>query len=236
MRTINVGSGALTVSELSLGCMRIHTMAPSAIDMLLAASVDVGITFFDHADIYGAGRSEEVFAASVARLGLARDRMHLQGKCGIRQKEGMFDFSRDHILASVDGILTRLHTDYLDVLLLRRPDALVEPDEVAEAFCTLETAGKVRHFGVSNHNPMQIALLQRTVPQRLRFNQLQLSIAFTPLIDAGIHVNNKDEFAVMRDGSALDYCRLEGITVQAGHRFSMACSKVCSSIARCIPR
>ncbi len=222
MRTIAVETGTtepLTISELSLGCMRINKLAPVDMDALLRACLDVGITFFDHADIYGKGRSEEVFAASVVRLRLARESMHLQSKCGIRQAEGMFDFSRDHILASVDGILARLRTDYLDVLLLHRPDALVEPEEVAEAFARLKDAGKVRHFGVSNQNPAQIALLQRALPQRLMFNQLQLSIAFTPLIDAGIHVNNKDEFAVMRDGGALDYCRLKNITVQAWSPF-----------------
>ena len=217
MRMISVGSGALTITELSLGCMRIHRLTPSAIDALVKASLDVGITFFDHADIYGAGRSEEVFAASVARLGVSRQSIHLQSKCGIRQ--GMFDFSREHILDSVDGILARLNTDYLDVLLLHRPDALVEPDEVSEAFGRLHASGKVRHFGVSNQNPSQIELLQRAIPQRLLFNQLQLSVAFTPLIDAGIHVNNKDDFAVVRDGGALDYCRLNDITVQAWSPF-----------------
>ena len=199
--------------------MRINKLAPPDMDTLLSACLDVGITFFDHADIYGKGRSEEVFAASAERLGIARESMLIQSKCGIRPAEGMFDFSRDHILASVDGILARLRTDYLDVLLLHRPDALVEPDEVAEAFGRLKDAGKVRHFGVSNQNPMQIELLQRAVSQRLLFNQLQLSIAFTPLIDAGIHVNNKDDFAVMRDGGALDYCRLKNITVQAWSPF-----------------
>ncbi|MEO5816772.1 MAG: aldo/keto reductase, partial [Gemmatimonadaceae bacterium] len=222
MRTISVDTGAtaaLTVSELALGCMRIHRLPPANMDALLRASLEVGINFFDHADIYGKGRSEEVFAASVARLGLARESMLLQSKCGIRPAEGMFDFSKEHILASVDGILARLQTDYLDVLLLHRPDALVEPDEVAEAFAKLKEAGKVRHFGVSNQNPRQIELLQRSVSQRLIFNQLQLSIAFTPMIDAGIHVNNKDEFAVVRDGGVLDFCRLQGITVQAWSPF-----------------
>ena len=222
MRLISVETGtteSLTISELSLGCMRISKLAPADMDALLRACLDVGITFFDHADIYGKGRSEEVFAQSVARLGLARESILLQSKCGIRQAEGMFDFSREHILSSVDGILKRLRTDYLDVLLLHRPDALVEPDEVADAFGQLRDQGKVRHFGVSNQNPTQIALLQRALPQRLVFNQLQLSIAFTPLIDAGIHVNNKDEFAVMRDGGALDYCRLRNVTVQAWSPF-----------------
>jgi predicted oxidoreductase len=155
----------------------------------------------------------------VKRLRLPRHSLVLQSKCGIRPDLGMFDFSKEHILASVDGILQRLGTDYLDVLLLHRPDALVEPEEVAEAFGRLQASGKVRNFGVSNQNPTQIELLQRALPQRLLFNQLQLSIAFTPLIDAGIHVNNKDDFALVRDGGALDYCRLKGLTVQAWSPF-----------------
>lgn len=199
--------------------MRIDKLETKAVDLLITAALDEGINFFDHADIYAGGKSEEVFAASIKRLGLKRDQMILQSKCGIRPDLGMFDFSKEHILASVDGILKRLNTDFLDVLLLHRPDALVEPEEVAEAFDQLQTAGKVLNFGVSNQNPMQIELLQRSLPQKILFNQLQLSIAFTPMIDAGIHVNNKDEFAVVRDGSILDYCRLKDITVQAWSPF-----------------
>ena len=219
MRTINVGQGALSVSEISLGCMRIDKLEPAAIDSLIKASLDVGINFFDHADIYGGGKSEEVFAASVKRLGLKRESMLLQSKCGIRPDMGMFDFSKEHILASVDGILSRLKTDYLDVLLLHRPDALVEPAEVAEAFGKLLASGKVRHFGVSNQNPTLIEFIQNALPMKLLFNQLQLSIKFTPLLDANMHMNNKDEFGVMRDGGALDYCQLKGITVQAWSPF-----------------
>ena len=219
MRTINVGPGALTVSEIALGCMRISGMENKAVYELITSAIDEDVNFFDHADIYSAGKSEEVFAASVKRLGLKRDQMVLQSKCGIRPAQGMFDFSKEHILNSVDCILKRLNTDVLDVLLLHRPDALVEPEEVAEAFDLLQSSGKVLHFGISNQNPMQIELLQRFVPQKLLFNQLQLSIAFTPMIDAGIHVNNKDEFSLVRDGSILDFCRLKDITVQAWSPF-----------------
>ncbi len=218
MRTINVGN-KLNVSELSLGCMRIDKLEPKAIDNLLKASLEVGINFFDHADIYGKGQSEVVFAGSVKRLGLARDSMLLQSKCGIRPDLGMFDFSKEHILTSVDAILKRLDTDYLDVLLLHRPDALMEPNEVAAAFEKLHKAGKVRHFGVSNQNPTLLEFLQNGLPMKLLINQLQLSIAYTPLLDANMHMNNKDEFAVMRDGGALDYCQLKGITVQAWSPF-----------------
>ena len=207
----------LAVSEISLGCMRIHTLEPAALDKLLGSALDAGITFFDHADVYGAGESETVFAAAVKRLGWRREQMVLQSKCGIRK--GQFDFSQEHILAAVDGSLKRLGTDYLDVLLLHRPDALVEPAEVAAAFGSLQSSGKVRAFGVSNQNPNQIELLQRAVTQKLLFNQLQLSVAFTPMIDAGIHVNMGDAAAVVRDGGTLDYCRLKDITVQAWSPF-----------------
>ena len=209
----------MTVSEIALGCMRIKELQPKAVDALITAALDAGITFFDHADLYGRGKSEEVFAGSIGRLGLKREAMVLQSKCGVRREMGTFDFSKQHILASTDGILQRLNTDYLDVLLLHRPDALCQPEEVAEAFDLLHASGKVRHFGVSNHNPTQIELLRRHVSRPLLFNQLQLSIAFTPLIDAGIHVNNKNEPAVVRDGGALDYCRLHDITVQAWSPF-----------------
>lgn len=217
MRTITVGQEGPVIPELAIGCMRIADLAPAALDRLISTALELGINFFDHADVYGAGRCESVFAAAVARLQLPRESLLLQSKCGIH--DGQFNFSREHILGSVEGILQRLETDYLDALLLHRPDALVEPAEVAEAFSRLQQSGKVRAFGVSNHNPMQIELLQASLPQKLQFNQLQLSIAFTPLIDAGLHVNMHDEPAVMRDGGVLDYCRLKGITVQAWSPF-----------------
>lgn len=141
-----------------------------------------------------------------------REKMILQSKCGIRK--GMFDFSKEHILQSVDGILQRLRTDYLDVLLLHRPDTLVEPEEVAEAFEQLERTGKVRHFGVSNQNPMQIQLLQKYVKQPIVANQLQLSITNATMISQGFNVNMENAAAVNRDGSILDFCRLNDITIQ----------------------
>jgi predicted oxidoreductase len=126
----------------------------------------------------------------------------------------MYDFSRKHILESVDGSLRRLRTDYLDVLLLHRPDALVEPEEVAEAFEQLYTSGKVRWFGVSNHNPMQIQLLQKSIRQPIVANQLQFSIAHAGMVSTGINVNMINDAAVDRDGSVLDFCRLHDITIQ----------------------
>ena len=212
MKTLKLGTSDIEASEVSLGCMRIGGMEDAAVDDLLKTSLDAGIDFFDHADIYGGGKCEEVFAASVKRLGIPRDKLILQSKCGIRK--GYFDFSKEHILASVDAMLTRLDTDYLDVLLLHRPDALVEPEEVATAFGTLNANGKVREFGVSNFNPGQIELLQASLPMHLQANQLQFGVMHTGMIDRGIASNMKHENSIDRDGGTLDYCRLKRITIQ----------------------
>lgn len=207
----------LKISEIVAGCMRISDMEQKEIIRFIEAAVESGINFFDHADIYGKGKSEEVFADAFRHTSVKREDIYLQSKCGIVNTDGptYFDFSKAHILKSVDGILKRLQTDYIDVLLLHRPDALVEPQEVAEAFDTLEKSGKVRHFGVSNHNPMQMELLKRSVKQNLLFNQLQFSVMFTGMLDAGLNVNMKNPESVVHDGAILDYCRLHDITVQA---------------------
>jgi predicted oxidoreductase len=212
MKTIHIADTNLDVSEISLGCMRIHTMPKAEIAALIQTALEHGVTFFDHADIYGGGQSEAKFAEALEMTPRVRETMLLQSKCGIRK--GMFDFSKAHILEAVDGSLKRLQTDYLDVLLLHRPDALVEPEEVAEAFTILQDSGKVRHFGVSNQNPMQIELLTKFVKQKLIFNQLQFSITNTGMIDAGINVNMEIDPSIDRDGSILDYCRLKDITIQ----------------------
>ena len=212
-----IGTSGIEASEVSLGCMRIGGMEPAALDELVKTSLDLGIDFYDHADIYGGGKCEEVFAASVARLGIPRERMVLQSKCGIRQ--GFFDFSKDHILTSVDAILGRLKTDYLDILLLHRPDALIEPEEVAEAFDELKAKGKVRQFGVSNFTPGQVDLLQASLSMPLVANQLQLSVAFTGMIDRGVTANMKHPNSIDHDGGILDYCRLKRITIQAWSPF-----------------
>jgi len=192
--------------------MRINSLEPAEAERFVQAALELGANFFDHADIYGGGKCEEIFADAIHMNASVREKIILQSKCGIRK--GMFDFSKEHILDSVDHILKRLRTDYLDVLLLHRPDALVEPEEVAEAFDQLESSGKVRHFGVSNQNPMQIQLLKKYVKQPLVANQLQLSITNANMISAGINVNMENESAVNRDGSVLDYCRLNDITIQ----------------------
>ncbi len=212
MRTMRLGTGTLEVPVVAVGCMRIRSLSKAEAERFVHTSLELGANFFDHADIYGGGRCEEIFADAVHMNNDIRERMILQSKCGIRK--GMFDFSKQHILESVDGSLRRLKTDYLDVLLLHRPDALVEPEEVAEAFDQLESSGKVRHFGVSNQNPMQIQLLQKSVKQPIVANQLQLSITNATMISAGINVNMENAAAVNRDGGVLDFCRLHGITIQ----------------------
>lgn len=213
MKKLALGAGALNASEISLGCMRMADLSPLDARNMIETALEAGIDFFDHADIYGGGQSESIFADAIGMNPSVRENMLLQSKCGIRK--GCFDFSKDHILSSVDGILQRLKTDYLDVLLLHRPDTLVEPEDVAEAFSRLHSSGKVRHFGVSNQNPMQIELLNRYLGQRLIANQLQLSLTNTGMIDAGLNVNMEIDRSIVRDGSILDYCRLNDITIQA---------------------
>ncbi|WP_029479012.1 aldo/keto reductase [Deinococcus frigens] len=212
MRTIKLGSSDLDVPVVAVGMMRINTMSKPEVQTLIGTAMDAGANFFDHADIYGKGTCEEIFADAVGMGSSVRETMILQSKCGIRP--GMFDFSKEHILASVDGILKRLNTDYLDILLLHRPDALVEPEEVAAAFDQLEQDGKVRHFGVSNQHPRQIELLRKFVRQPLVANQLQLSITNATMITQGFNVNMENDEAVNRDGGILDYCRLNDITIQ----------------------
>lgn len=213
MRTIKLGTSDLSVPTIAVGCMRLNSLDKAKAAHFLNAALGQGANFFDHADVYGGGDCETLFSQALDMNAAVRERLILQSKCGIR-KGVAFDFSKKHILDSVDGILQRLKTDYLDALLLHRPDALVEPEEVAAAFDKLEASGKVRHFGVSNQNPMQIQLLQRYVRQPIVANQLQLSITNATMISQGLHVNTLDERAVNRDGSVLDFCRLHDITVQ----------------------
>jgi predicted oxidoreductase len=212
MRTIKLGNSTLEVPVISVGCMRIKTLEKAQAEHFVQTALEEGANFFDHADVYGGGTCEEIFAEAIHMNENIREQIILQSKCGIRK--GMFDFSKEHILASVEGSLKRLKTDYLDILLLHRPDALVEPEEVAEAFDILESSGKVRHFGVSNQTPMQIQLLKKSVKQPLVANQLQLSITNANMISNGMNVNMENSHAVNRDGNVLDYCRLNDITVQ----------------------
>ncbi|WP_059105685.1 aldo/keto reductase [Shouchella shacheensis] len=213
MKTINLGNSNLFASEISLGCMRMNDLSIDSARELIHTALEGGIDFFDHADIYGQGKSEEIFAKAIGMNADVREQMKIQTKCGIRKD--FFDFSKEHILESVDGSLKRLQTDYIDVLLLHRPDTLVEPEEVADAFRILHESGKVNHFGVSNQNPMQIELLKKYVDQPLIANQLQFGLKHSGMIDAGINVNMVTDAATVRDGSILDYSRLHDMTIQA---------------------
>ncbi len=204
-------------SAIVAGCMRIGSMEPEALSRFVHTALDNGVNFFDHADIYGGGECEAAFGRLLAAEPDLRDRMVLQSKCGIRKN--MYDFSKEHILESVEGILSRLGTDRLDFLLLHRPDALMEPEEVAEAFSRLESSGKVLHFGVSNFNARQAELLQSGLKQKLAVNQLQFGLAFTGLVDHAICANTEFPHAADRDGEVLDYCRLKGLTIQAWSPF-----------------
>ena len=217
MKKLKLGNSELEVGEISLGCMRINKLEKKDARYVIENAMDTGVDLFDHADIYGAGESESVFAEAIDMNDDVREKMKLQTKCGIR--DGYFDFSKDHILESVEGSLKRLKTDYVDSLLLHRPDALFEPEEVAEAFTVLKESGKVRYFGVSNQNPMQIELLKKYLKEDLIVNQMQLSVVHTPMIDAGFNVNMQNDPAVMRDGGVIEYCRLHDISVQAWSPF-----------------
>lgn len=207
----------LKVSSIVLGCMRISSLEGKAVRALIEAALEAGINLFDHADIYGKGESEMVFGKALKETPCLRDKVVLQSKCGIRP--GFYDSSKEHILFSVENSLKRLGTDCLDILLIHRPDALAEPQEMAEAFSLLKKQGKARFFGVSNHNPAQIALLQQALEDKLLFNQLQLGLMHTPMIDQGINVNTQFDGAIDRDNSVLAYCRQQGITVQAWSPF-----------------
>lgn len=207
-----------TLPRVVVGCMRLASARQKKADRLISAAVDNGLNFFDHADIYGNGESEAVFAKALKNAGISRDKVVLQSKCGIVPGV-MYDFSKDHILKSVDGILSRLDTDRLEILLLHRPDALMQPEEVGEAFTKLYESGKVARFGVSNMKPMQIELLQSGLKNRIEFDQLQFSPVHAGAIQSGFEVNMETTGAADRDGGVLEYCRLKGITVQAWSPF-----------------
>ncbi len=212
MKYIKPFGDGTTVSQVALGCMRIADMTENEADKYLNTAVELGYNFFDHADIYGGGRCEEVFGAALKRNPSIKDKITIQTKCGIRR--GMYDFSKEHIVSSVDGALKRLGIEQIDVLLLHRPDLLMEPDEVAAAFDELEHSGKVVNFGVSNHSAQQIELLKKSVRQDIVFNQLQLSVARAQMISCGANVNVDNCDGINRDGYLRDYCRINNITIQ----------------------
>lgn len=216
MKNIKIGN-KLDASAISLGCMRMGGIGEERVDAVVDTALECGINFFDHADIYGGGDAERVFGQYLKRHPSAREKMMIQTKCAIH--DGQFDFSKEHILKSVDGSLARLGVEQIDVLLLHRPDTLMEPCEVAEAFDILETSGKVKHFGVSNQNMMQMELLKTAVKQPLIINQLQFSVTEAGMVTSGMNVNMKNADSVMHDGGFLEYSRIKGITIQAWSPF-----------------
>ncbi|MEK6797178.1 MAG: aldo/keto reductase [Spirochaetota bacterium] len=225
MKMLSIPNTDLTVSRISYGCMKLASIqvSPSdlpkaAVDACLAA-YEAGINFFDNADIYGRGRCEELFSGIWKHV--PREKIVLQTKCGIRPKDtptaglpGRYDFSFEHITRSVEESLTRLKTDHIDILLLHRPDALMSPEEVARAFDELHASGKVRYFGVSNHNVMQMELIRKYVKRPIVANQMQLSVMHHYLVSEGVLVNIALKPAGLATG-ILDYCRLNNISVQA---------------------
>ena len=216
MKQVKVG-GVIGASAVVLGCMRMSGLDEARADAIIDCALEHGIDYFDHADIYGGGNAERVFAGYLKRHPGARENMRIQTKCAIHDKQ--YDFSKEHIIASVEGSLSRLGVEYVDFLLLHRPDPLMEPEEVAEAFDLLESSGKVRHFGVSNHNLMQIELLKTAVRQPLMANQLQFSVTEAGMVTSGMNVNMKNADSVMHDGGLLEYSRIKGMTIQAWSPF-----------------
>ena len=209
--------GSVKASAISLGCMRMAKLDEMGVDAMMDSALENGINYFDHADIYGKGNSEVLFGKYLARHAGIRDQIFIQTKCAIH--DGQYDFSKEHIIRSVEGSLSRLGIEYVDALLLHRPDTLMEPEEVAEAFDELYSSGKVRHFGVSNHNPMQIELLKTAVKQPLGINQLQFSVTEAGMITSGMNANMKNIDSVMHDGSVLEYSRIKNMTIQAWSPF-----------------
>ena len=216
MKYITINN-SMKASAISLGCMRMAKLDEKSVDAIMDTALENGINYFDHADIYGKGNSEVLFGEYLARHAGIRDKIFIQTKCAIH--DGQYDFSKEHIIRSVEGSLSRLGVDYLDALLLHRPDTLMEPEEVAEAFDALHSSGKVLHFGVSNHNPMQIELLKTAVKQPLGINQLQLSVTEAGMITSGMNANMKNADSVMHDGSVLEYSRIKNMTIQAWSPF-----------------
>ena len=215
MNRINVVNGPQNVSTIILGCMRMPSLSTEEAATMIRTAVESGINYFDHATCYSDGEAEARFGDALPLAGVKRGDIYIQSKCGLHFDRREFDWSKADILASVDGSLRRLKTDYLDALLLHRPDLLFDPQEVAEAFEQLAASGKVRHFGVSNVTPGQLELLRKYCRQPIVFNQLQFSLDQTQLIDTGLYLNNMTtERACDRDNGLLDYCRLHDITIQ----------------------
>jgi predicted oxidoreductase len=223
MKTFTLPGTEIVAPNVVLGLMRIADKSDDEVRALVGAARDAGIDFFDHADVYGNDLHgcERRFAEAMHLTPSQRDEITIQTKAGIVREGPYFDFSYEHLVESVEGSLTALQTDRIDILLLHRPDALVEPEEVARAFDELQSSGKVRAFGVSNQTPRQIDLLRKHVRQPIVANQLQLSITHEPIIAHGVAANMlAEQQSVSRDGGGIvDYCRLHDITIQAWSPF-----------------
>jgi len=228
MKTITITNTDITTSQIVLGIMRMAALSPKEASQTLGTAYDNGITFIDSADIYGKGDSETIFGNALKHSNISRDSLFIQSKAGIINNniatdgfplDHRYDFSKEHLINSVNHILKRLQIDYLDSFLLHRPDPLMVLDEVAETFNILHSSGKVRYFGVSNFNPQQVEMLQSAVSQKLVFNQVQFSLAHSGMIDFGLHTNMEDKFSVNRDGGIIEYSRQHHITLQAWSPF-----------------
>jgi predicted oxidoreductase len=220
VKRLDLPGVALPASNIVLGLMRISSLGPGEIRELVGTALEEGINFFDHAGVYGMAthECESLFATALGWSSAEREKAIIQTKAGIIP--GGYDSSREHILDSVDQSLAALRTDYIDILLIHRPDVLVEPDEVAAAFETLQASGKVRNFGVSNHTPAQIELLGRSVRQPLLVNQVRLSLVHSPLITTGTAASDEwSNQSVAGEGGLLDYSRLHDMTLQAWSPF-----------------
>jgi predicted oxidoreductase len=219
MKTIHMAGIEQPVSAIVIGLMRIMDRSDEQIRELVDAGLSRGVTMLDTADVYGPTdhSAEQRLGDALNWSSSQREKVLLQTKCGIVRENGpYFDFSAERILSAVEGSLKALRTDYIDVLLLHRPDALMEPAEIAGAFDKLHAQGKVRHFGVSNHTVGQIELLKTAVRQPLVANQVQLSITHAPIIAQGVAMNMQAlPQSVERAAGLVDYCRLHQITLQA---------------------
>ena len=228
MKMLNIAQGPQNASSIILGCMRMPSLSVTDAAAVVRTAADEGVNFFDHATCYGDGEAETRFGEAFPQTGLHREDVIIQSKCGLHFDRREFDWSRDDILTSAEESLKRLKIEYLDVLLLHRPDLLFDPEEVAEAFDRLYSQGKVRFFGVSNVTPGQLELLRKYVKQPLVINQLQFSLDQTQLIDPGLYLNNlTTERSVDRDNGVLDYCRLHDITIQAWSPLQFGMFKGC---------
>lgn len=225
MQKIQIGQTDIQASAVALGVMRINDKSASEAQKIVQTAYGNGINFFDTADIYGAGRSSKIFGDALKTTGIARRDIYIQSKSGVILADGQidgdglkgprYDFSKQHLIATVDTELRRLQTDYLDTFLLHRPDALMVLDDVAEAFQQLEQSGKVRYFGVSNMHPGQVTLLQSALSQKLQINQLQFGLKHTNMIDNELHVNVDSTHTLGDNSDILSYSRLNKMTIQA---------------------